>query len=231
MSFQPVLTSTGVAGWRFLQRTYQNQFEAFSQSAAIARDTDQFLARIGQVKSAGDLVQDRQLLTVALGAFGLQNDLDNRFFVQKILEDGVAADDALANRLADKRYREFSAAFGFGPGATLKTGQRARMEEIVADFRAQTFEIAVGETDDTMRVALYGQRELPDLAAKDVADSTKWYTVLGLPPLRNLFQVALGLPTGVSQVDIDKQVEIFREKLDRVTGSESIAQFSDPENL
>ena len=86
--FQPVIPSGGISGWRFLQRTYDAQLETFGQSAQIQRETDHFKEKIAGITTAEDLVADRQLLTVALGAFGLSDDIDNKFFIKKMLECG-----------------------------------------------------------------------------------------------------------------------------------------------
>jgi len=229
MTFQPVIPSGGLVGWRFLQRTYDVQFESFSSSNVNARDTQYFLENIGKVETAEQLVSDRRLLQVALGAFGLEGDLDNRFFIQKILEDGTSADDALSNRLADKRYREFSDAFGFGPGQVRRTGLDTLMEQVAQDNMTARFEISVGESDDSMRIALYAQHALTELAESDTSTDTKWFDLMGLPPLRNMMETALGLPPSFGQLDIDTQLVEFKERLLRLTGSEDLSQFTDPE--
>ena len=76
--FQPIIPTDGLAGWRFLQRTYDTQLDSFARSAPVQRDTDYFAQKIASVTSAEELVADRRLLTVALGAFGLQDDINNR---------------------------------------------------------------------------------------------------------------------------------------------------------
>ena len=167
MTFRPVVPADGIVGWRFLQRTYDAQIESFSSSAVNERETKYFLDNIGKVHTAEDLVSDRRLLQVALGAFGLEDDINNRYFIQKILSDGTSADDALSNRLADKRYREFSEAFGLGPGEVRRTGLSTFMEDIAQENVVSRFEIAVGETDETMRISLYIQHKLADLAGQE----------------------------------------------------------------
>ncbi|MDA7964571.1 DUF1217 domain-containing protein [Ruegeria sp.] len=229
MTYQPVIPTGGVAGWRFLQRTYDTQLESFSTSNVNQRETQYFLDNIGKVDSAEDLVSDRRLLQVALGAFGLEEDINNRYFIQKILSDGTQADDALANRLADSRYSAFADAFGFGPGDTPKTGSSAEMEKIVQDNLVAGFEIAVGESDDSMRIALYTQHTLSELAAGDGTEDAKWFELMSLPPLRSMMETALGLPSSFAQLDIDKQLEVFKDKLSRATGSGDLSQFTDPE--
>ncbi len=84
------------------------------KSPVIQRDTDYFLENIGKIDTAEDLVNDRRLLSVALGAFGLDEDIDSKYFIRKVLEDGTLDPEALSNKLADKRYLDFSQAFGFG---------------------------------------------------------------------------------------------------------------------
>ena len=77
MSFQPIIPMSGLGGWAFLNATRNSQTKAFEQSPAISRDTDYFEARIGDIDSAEALVSDRRLLRVALGAFGLQDQMQN----------------------------------------------------------------------------------------------------------------------------------------------------------
>ena len=227
--FQPIVPDAGLTGWRFLQRTYDTQFAAFSSSIVLQRDTEYFRENIGQVTSAEDLVSDRRLLTVALGAFGLQDDLSNRFFIRKVLEEGTESDDALSIRLSDTRYREMSEAFGFGPAEFLKIGEPDFVEAIISRFQTNSFEVAAGVQADSMRVALYAQRQLSELAEMDSSTDTKWFTVLGDPPLRQMFEKALGLPTSIGQIDIDQQLDIFKDRARAVFDSDDLAIFSQEE--
>ncbi|MGJ8618429.1 MAG: DUF1217 domain-containing protein [Sulfitobacter sp.] len=227
--FQPIIPTVGLAGWRFLQRTYDTQFEAFTRSSELQRDTEYFRNKIASITSAEELVADRRLLTVALGAFGLQDDINNRYFIQKVLEEGTTNDDALANRFSDTRYAELSEAFGFGPSEFLKVGEPDFISAIVVRFQANSFEVAAGEQDDAMRVALYAQRELAELAKQDSSADAKWFTVLGDPPMRKLFEKALGLPSSIGQIDIDQQLSTFKDRAMSIFGSDRFDQFLDPE--
>ena len=227
--FQPIVPDTGLVGWRFLQRTYDAQFEVFNKSTVIQRDAEYFREKIGDISNAEELVSDRRLLTVALGAFGLQDDINNRFFVQKILQEGVTADDALANRLADTRYRDMASAFGFGAGETLQTGTDGFADGIIAQFQASSFEVAAGEQNDAMRVALYAQRELGNIATMEGSVDTKWFTIMGDPPMRQLFERALNLPASIGQIDIDQQLGVFKDRARTVFGSDDFSIFAETE--
>ncbi|MGV6804364.1 MAG: DUF1217 domain-containing protein [Ruegeria sp.] len=231
MTFQPVVPAGGIVGWRFLQRTYEAQFQAFSASAANERDTEYFLENIQNVKTAEDLVSDRRLLQVALGAFGLEDDLTNRYFLLKLLSDGTTSDDALANRLADRRYRAFSEAFGLGPGEIRKTDLLEDMETVSENSLSARFESSVGKVEESMRIALYTQRALKDLAEQPGSETKKWYDLMSLPPLRSMMETSLGLPSSFGQLDIDNQLSVFRDKLESLTGSPNLSQYSNSEAM
>jgi len=228
MSFLPALPLSGYAGWKFLERTLEAQRSAFERSAVQRREADHVRTRLGDVGSAADLVADRRLLRVALDAFGLGEDINARAFVRRVLEDGAEAPGALANRLADRRYRAFAGAFGFaGPGlpATRDPGFADRLLAAAAERR---FEAAVGARDESLRLALALRRDLGEVAAQSGTDRSKWFAVLGTPPLRKVFETAFGLPKAFPALDLDRQVEILRERSRRAFGSESVAQFADP---
>ena len=81
MTFQPVVQFGGHAGWAFLQRTETAQRDAFERSPSIERETTHFAENIGKIKSAEALVADHSLMKVALGAFGLEDDIQNKAFI------------------------------------------------------------------------------------------------------------------------------------------------------
>lgn len=229
MSFQPIVPLTGYAGWTLLDRTLDRQLEVFSKNPVNDRDMQHFRENIGVVVSAEELVSDYQMLRVALGAFGLQDDLPNRAFIRKVLEEGTTNNEAFVNRLADKRYREFSEAFGFGELALPKTLGAGFADDILKRFERVEFEVAVGEQNEEMRLALNLQRELPSIAADIQSEDdfdTAWLTVMGNPPLRAAMETALGLPTSIGAVDIDQQLEAFREKAVSIFGSDDLREIA-----
>lgn len=225
MSFQPVIPAGGLVGWAFLKRTATKQEAALAAAPQEQRDTAYFAQTIGSVKTAADLVDDRRLLRVALGAFGLEDDIGNRFFIRKVLEEGTLSRDALANRLTDERYKSLSKAFGFGDFAVPRTALSGFSDEIIASYRAQAFERAVGEQNDDLRLAMNMTRELEGIAQSTASEATKWFRVMGNPPLRQVFETALGLPASFGRLDLDQQLETFQDKVQRRFGTRDIADF------
>ncbi|MEO8240669.1 MAG: DUF1217 domain-containing protein [bacterium] len=228
MSFTPVIPLAGYAGWTFLQRTMAKQTASLVKSPEIARDEDYFRANIAKITTAEDLVKDRRLLKVALGAFGLDADINNKAFIEKVLKDGTLTAGALANKLADKQYLKLSAAFGFGDYPVPSTKLSDFPGKIISAYEARAFETAVGDQNDDMRLALNAKRELAALSVKSSSETVKWFTVLGNSALKQVFTKALGLPSNISAVDLDQQLKAFQDKTQTAFGDNTVAQFSDP---
>ena len=232
MLYQPVIGLGGYAGWLVLQRTEVRQREIFEESATIQRDTDYFRENIQNALTAEDLVSDRRLLSVALGAFSLDEEINKQAFVQKILEDGTETSTAFARRLGEPRFLAFAQAFGYGNAdGGAKVLLDSFREDIIARYKVQTFDRAVGEVDGDARLALNFRREIPDLMTEDVAEETNWYRIMGQQPLREVIATALNIPSEASQLDIEQQQEIFAERASRVFGDSNPTIFKSPEVL
>jgi hypothetical protein len=113
MTFSPTVLGSGVGGYAYLKRTREAQQGLFQKSAVVSRETKVFAEKIERVETSDQLMADRAVLKVALGAFGLSEDINNRAFIKKILDSDLSDTKSLANRLADKRYLAFAQAFNF----------------------------------------------------------------------------------------------------------------------
>ena len=226
MTFQPVVPIGGFAGWAFLQRTEVAQTAAFDASPVMTRETDYFAQNIGKVKTAEDLVSDRTLLKVALGAFGLEDDIDNKAFIAKILDEGVIDGGALANKLSDKRYYEMAKAFGFDLG-TPSTVLSTFPDEITSAYRTRQFEAAVGAQDQDMRLAMGLSRDLTAIAERTVSNDAKWFQIMGNAPIRQVFETAFNLPASFGTIDLDQQLEVLKARAVQAFGSDDVAQFAE----
>ncbi|PLL14627.1 flagellar protein [Tabrizicola sp. TH137] len=228
MSFAPVIPFSGILGWEFLKRSEATQSATLMRQAALVRDEAYFRERIGGIDTAEDLVSDRRLLRISLEAFGLQEDLNARAFIRKVLEEGTLKTEALANRLTDTRYKELSAAFGFGNFSVPSTKISTFADGIMARWKEARFEAAVGSVNNDMRLALNARRELSDLAGETISDRAKWFRVLGNPPLWEVMRQALGLPKSLGSLDLDRQVSVLETRARAVFGSEKVSQFAEP---
>ncbi|UWQ11121.1 DUF1217 domain-containing protein [Aliiroseovarius crassostreae] len=231
MSFHPIIPMGGAAGWAFLQRTQDAQKQTFNASAEMQRDTSYYKENISKISTAQELVDDYRLLKVTLGAYGLSDDINNKFFIKKVLEDGTFDEADLSNKLSDKRYYEMAKDFGFGDLSIPATQISTFADKIISAFQERQFEVAVGEQNQDFRLSLSLKRELSAIVEKSTSEDGKWFSIMGNPPLRKVFETALGLPNSFGALDLDLQLQGFKDKAESYFGSNKISQFSDPSKL
>jgi hypothetical protein len=229
MTFQPIIPLSGYAGWRFLVQTADSQKEALVKSAPIARTTAYFRENIANIRTADDLVDNRRLFEVALGAFGLGEDINNKAFIRKVLAEGTSQEGAFATKLADKRYEALSKAFGFGDLGS-RTGISTFPDEIISRYESGVFEAAVGEQNGDLRQALTLSKELATILGQTSNPRAQWFAVMGNQPLRDMFETALGLPAAFGSIDIDQQLEVFQSRARATFGTDSVTELATPEN-
>ena len=217
----------GIAGWKIVQRSEDRQIAAVEADPVVQRSTEYFREKIGGVSGAAELVKDYRLLSTALSAFGLEDDIANKAFIQKILESDTSDKNSLVNRLSDKRYLRMAEAFGFG-GAK----PAGDLGEVVGKaFVQREFERRIGEGDENLRLALNARRELEGLAGRTSSDKTLWYEVMGNPPLRKVFEGAFGFGKTYGQLDVDRQLDEFMKASERYLGTASFADLTQPDTI
>ena len=231
MSFQPLVPLSGIAGLRFMERTQEAQLEVFNKSPQIEREIQYFKENISGALTAESLTDDFLLRKIALGAFGLDDDLPKKFFINKILSEGTDDREAFANRLVDGRYRELAQTFGYGNALGANVEQSDFAEKIISAYQTQKFERAVGDVDNSIRLAMNFKREIIDYTSENKATDTAWFQVMGNTPLRTVFEKAFNLPSSVGALDIERQLDIFKEKSQKILGSESLTALADPDKL
>lgn len=229
MAFQPVIPLGGVAGWAFLNRTRPQQEASFAASPMQRNDIEHLRARFDSLGSVQDLVNDRRALRVVLGAYGLDDDLANRAFIARVISDGVEDRRALSNRLADNRYKALARDFQhLSVGAADSAVPDGLAERVITQFQRRSFEQAVGKQDQTMRLAMNLERELPDVIGAFSNDNARWFALLGNPPLRKALETALNLPTEFGALDIDQQVTRLKASAKRQFNVSDVKQLADP---
>lgn len=231
MPLPPAIPFGGIAGLRFLDQTVDRQFALFDSSPDIKREVDYFLENAGDITTVDGLFNDRRILSVVLGAFGLDEDINRGAFVRKVIEEGTLDDDAFANRLVDPAYRELASFLGFGDVGGTLVFENTRLN-IVDRFRQRQFENNIGEVDVNLRLALNFRREAAEIATNDLGDDTKIFQLLGSPPLREVLESALNMPAEFGLIDLDQQVAEIKSRARSLFGSSDPAEFLAPgENL
>lgn len=229
--FQPVTSIGGIAGWEFLKRTQARQEDSFSRTPGIRQVTTKFAEDFGKLRTADALVENRQSLSVVLGAFGLQEDIDNRAFIRKVITDGVIERGALANRLADKRYRALARELShLAPGGTGAAPERLTAS-LIKRYKATEFEIAVGTSNETLRFSLAYARKMPEIVEGLRTDIAGWFQILGDPPTRRVLETALGFPSEFGALAIDDQVTRLRNAVLKRFDVSSVRDLATPDMI
>lgn len=185
-------------------------------AAYIQSETAYYLANITKVKSVDDLMADSRLYNFALSAYGLNPATEKRDLIQSVLAGGIRDPNSVANKLTNKAYAGLAAAFNFEQYGETATTNNPAQQATVDKYLRQTLEENAGDTNQGVRLALYFERKAPTI--------TSWYSVLADTALASVVRTALGLPDSFATANIDKQAQLFEQKL-------NLSDFTDPTKL
>ncbi|MDF3414837.1 DUF1217 domain-containing protein [Sulfitobacter sp. M57] len=197
------------AALRLIDATRDQQLESMRNEAANKRSEAAFRERIGSITTPKELVADFEVYSFVMKAFDLEDQIFGKGMIRKVLESDPVEPSSLLNRLTDTRFRELHLALGFttesGPQVPDFTNP-AFLDEISDRFYNRQFINTNDEQNSTVGTVLEFRETGGDISS--------WFEVLGNKKLTNFFQVALGLPTQMSGLDVDRQAEMFKEKFD-----------------
>ena len=171
----------------------------------VKRETNYFLANIGKVKTVSDFVNNYQLFSYAMKAFGLADMTYAKGFVTKLLNGGVTDKSALANTLSDPRYKAFATAFDFADLGSAATTTAAATTDVTTKFVQQALEDAQGKQNTGVELALYFKR-----MASSVTSS---YGLLADSALLKVVQTRFGISPYTANADVDSQARYLDKVL------------------
>lgn len=201
--------------YRMLSADLPKALDQTAQRHDVARETEYYLANIGEVKSIDEFLGDYRLYSYAMKALGLEDMIYAKAFMKKVLTEGIDDRNAFANRLADERYRTFAETFNFVRYGNATTSFSRTQEGIAEKYVRQSLEVSEGEENQGVRLALYFQRQAGTI------DNA--YDILADQALKKVVFTALGLPEEMGLADIDIQAKILEEKLDIASLAEPAA--------
>ena len=154
---------------------------------AVKTATAYYEANIGSVTSVQDLVGNYRLLSYALNAFGLGDQINAKGLITKVLEGGVANPKSLANTLANPQWKAFAAAFDFVDSGAASPSSATSVKTTTSDYVEQQLESDQGGEDVGVQLALYFQRVAPTVTSEEgiLADPNLLEvaaTIMGISP-------------------------------------------------
>jgi hypothetical protein len=175
-----------------------------------------YAANIGKVTSISQFVGNYRLLSYALNAYGLSDQIHSTALITQVLQGGVTSSSALANTLTNPAWKAFATAFNFvGQGASsISTSSAIATTE--SDYNEQQLESEQGSQDVGVQLALYFQRVAPTV--------TNEYGILGDKNLLEVVQTIFGISPDTSAENIDAQAAQLSQVL-------PISDLQDPTKL
>jgi hypothetical protein len=192
------------------------------QDPQTQADNTYYSQTIGTVKTVDDFIKDKRLVSYVLDAYGLEKANLSDDQLRKILTSDPFDPKSFINEPENSSYRALATAFNFGSDGKVLTTPKTEVQDrsqIVATsdlYVRQTLEEDAGDQNEGVRLALYFQRNAPNIISP--------YSILADKALLQVTQTALGLPAAMSEADIDVQADMITKKL-------NIADLQDPTKL
>ena len=195
------------------------------------RLVDALSSRAKPLASADDLFNDVGLTLKAMDFFDLPQGAGKIDVARRIVESDRNNPVSLLNITPDKRYKAFADAFDFAPAASGRSYSSNFVETISRNYLDRQFESGVGDSDPNMRIALSLERDLEQLTRQRGGADSQWFSVMASTPLRTVFETAFRLPSSFGALDLDQQLGVFKERSERMFGTDKVADFTQPERL
>ena|SRR3990167_2951587 len=227
--YQPVIPMSGNSGWNFLQSTYDKQLQSYSSAPQLKADRAYFAEKFAEPVAVESFIKDGRLLRVSLTSFGLDGEEWKRGFIRKVLKEAADPESTWLARLNNPQYTAFAQAFKPVDGKITITPEK--LDEITENFSKASFETAVGEVDDSMRLALNYKSDIEGLMGDGSSETAILYRLLGDVPVRTVLETALNLPTGIRSLPIDQQATILKEGLQKKLGVSDVHELASDENV
>ncbi len=203
--------------YTLVENNRAKQLELFEKTSPLyIRNVEHFRANAANIKSVDDLLGDYQSLQVVLSAFQLEEEINKRAFLEKIMTEPFNDPESLANRLVDPRYRDLAEFLDpLNQGAD-PFSSPSFVDLTLARYQTNEFEKSRGEQNPAVREALYFARNAPNVTS-----------IAELMSDRTLMKVAitwLGLPESFQALEFEQQRDRLEQSLD-------VTQFQDPKAL
>jgi hypothetical protein len=155
------------------------------------------------VTSIKDFVSNYRLLSYALDAYGLGDQVNSTALVTQVLEGGVSNPKSLANTLSNPNWAKFAAAFNFAADGASSISTASAVKATTSAYVEQNLETDEGEQDPGVQLALYFQRVAPT--------ESSGMDIMGDENLLDVVQTIFGLPPETTGTNIDDEAaEISR---------------------
>ena len=199
---------TSQAALNLIDRTRDSQMTTLRSEAQHQRAAEVFRERIASITTPEQLVEDYEVYSFVMNAFDLEDQIFGRGMMRKIFESDPGDDTALVNRLSDARFKEIHEALGFtqsgGTSVTPNFSDTSWQDGIVDRYFNVQFQTQYNDQNETVGTVMEFRDKLDSFGS--------WFNILSDRTMTEFFQTALGMPSQLSSLDIDKQAEMLEKR-------------------
>lgn len=188
-----------------ITQDYSKSLASAAAAPAVSTATKYFLANIGKVTSATELVNNSNLYTYVMTAFGLSDMTHAKALITKVLEGGTSS-TSFAASLNDPRYLALASAFNFQENGAATAQSASTQQTTIDSYYEQALENNTAQQSPGAQMALYFQRMAPGI--------TSAYSILADKTLLQVVETAFNLPSSLSLENIDTQAQEISQLLD-----------------
>ncbi len=194
---EPTNMTTTIASYLAISQNLARYQTMTASESAVKTASEYYAANIGNVKTVDDLVGNYRLLSYALNAFGLGDQINSTALIKQVLAGGVSDPKSLANTLPNQQWKAFATAFNFGDKGAASISSSTAIQTTTRDYVEQQLESGQGQQNVGVQLALYFQRVAPTV--------TNAYGLLADANLLQVVQTIFGLPPSTTASSIDAQ--------------------------
>ena len=129
------MVSTYLA-YNSIVRNLKQSMTRVAQQPDVSGNAAYYKANIGKVKTVDDFMKNDRLYQYAMKAYGLEDMIYAKAFMKKVLQSDLTDPNSYANKLIDKRYQEFAAAFSFASSDTAVAQSANQTDEMIGLYTA-----------------------------------------------------------------------------------------------
>lgn len=217
------LTATMIAKQYVINEVrFLDENERTAAREAATKKAEVYQERIQSIDTVRELLADRDVIDVVIGAYGLDPEDVTDDFLKQVFASDLSDPKSFVNQQPDGRWAELVASFNFDVNGNLTretigtVQQRGETLETVNKYLRQTLEENEGASNEAVRLALYFERTAPNI--------TDAYGLIADDALMAVFRTTFGFSDEFSNMDVDQQARIINDNLD-------LADLQDPTKL
>ncbi|TAI67370.1 DUF1217 domain-containing protein [Bradyrhizobium sp. Leo170] len=124
------------ASYNSVVRNLQQSLTRVAQQPDVTRSAAYYKDNIGKVKTVDEFLKNDRLYQYAMKAYGLEDMIYAKAFMKKVLESNLLDANSFANKLTDKRFRDFASAFSFTGSDTPVAQSSNQTDEMIGLYTA-----------------------------------------------------------------------------------------------